>query len=222
MDEQYTTATPASDESKRREHRLDAPGGTKHSLLDDLQGIVVGALLLSLAVTLFREATILTGGVAGMALLVEYSTAISFEAAFLVLNLPFFALALWRMGVRFTISTLITIVLVSALTAAISRLMTIDSVNPIFAALAGGVLNAVGIIALFRHRTGVGGLTILSHYLQERGLFRAGHVHLVVDLLILAVAILILPWDRVALSVVTAVTFSLVLSANHRPGRYFG
>nr|WP_277815188.1 YitT family protein [Aquisalinus flavus] len=183
---------------------------------------MIGALLLALAISLFREATILTGGVAGVALLIDYASPIRFEIAFLVLNLPFFALALWRMGVRFTGATLVTIFLVSGLTAVISRYLVIDSINPVFAALAGGVLNGVGIVALFRHRSGVGGLTIMSSYLQDRGIARAGHVHLVTDLVIAAIALLIIPADKVALSVLVAVVFSFVLSANHRPGRYFG
>jgi len=214
---------PVSEKAKReRANRLDLPPGAKHSVLDDLQGILIGALLLSLAITLFREATILTGGVAGVALLIEYATPAPFELAFIILNLPFFALALWRMGVRFTGATLVTIFLVSGLTAVISRYLVIEDINPIFAALAGGVLNGVGIVALFRHRSGVGGLTILSSYMQDRGIARAGHVHLVTDLVIAAVALFIIPADRVALSVLVAVIFSFVLSANHRPGRYFG
>lgn len=214
---------PGSEKTRReRANRLDLPPGAKHSVIDDLQGILIGALLLALAISLFREATILTGGVAGVALLIDYATPISFEIAFLTLNLPFFALALWRMGVRFTGATLVTIVLVSGLTAVIARYLVIDSINPVFAALAGGVLNGVGIVALFRHRSGVGGLTIMSSYMQDRGIARAGHVHLVTDLVIAAVALFIIPADRVALSVLVAVVFSFVLSANHRPGRYFG
>ncbi len=77
-----------------------------HSVLDDLQALVGGAMLVSLGVTLMNSAGLVTGGVAGLCLLLHYATGIGFGKIFLVLSLPFYAFALRKLGWRFTLKTL--------------------------------------------------------------------------------------------------------------------
>ncbi len=43
-----------------------------------------------------------------------------------------------------------------------------------------------------------------------------------VDLAILAAACFVIPFDRLALSVLGAVVVNMTLAINHRPGRYLG
>jgi uncharacterized membrane-anchored protein YitT (DUF2179 family) len=80
----------------------------------------------------------------------------------------------------------------------------------------------VGLVVLLRHRAGIGGVTILSQFLQDRGVIRAGLFQLIVDLIILVVALFLLPLKLVALSIVGAFVLNLTVAINHRPGRYRG
>ncbi|MDQ5892053.1 MAG: hypothetical protein QG613_924, partial [Pseudomonadota bacterium] len=76
-----------------------------HTLLEDILAILIGTLMVSFGVILLRQAGALTGGTAGIAFLTHYLTNVSFGVAFFLLNLPFYYLAVRRMGWEFTVKT---------------------------------------------------------------------------------------------------------------------
>lgn len=198
------------------------PTTQQHAWYEDIQAILIGALLVALGVMFYAKATILTGGTSGLSLLTSYLTPWSFGMVFFVLNLPFYALAILRMGWVYTFKTFATVTLISALSRLLPMWIDLPEINPVFASIAGGVLMAVGMVTLFRHRAGLGGVTILAQYLQEKNIIRAGWLQMGVDLTILAAALFFLPWDRVGLSILGAVVLNLTLAINHKPGRYMG
>ncbi|WP_084398627.1 YitT family protein [Henriciella aquimarina] len=194
----------------------------QHKWYEDLQALLLGTLLLSFGVTLYSKAMLITGGVAGTSLLVEFATSLTFGPVFFVLNLPFFALSILRMGWGFSIRTLISIALISGLTRLIPLWIDVSSLNPAFAAVMGAAMMGIGLVVLLRHRAGIGGVTILSQFLQDKGIIRAGLFQLIVDLAILVVALFMLPLKLVALSIVGAFVLNLTVAINHKPGRYRG
>lgn len=195
-----------------------APG--RHSLFDDAQGLLTGTLFVALALVLFRQAGLVTGGTAGLAFIAHYALGVPFGAAFFVINLPFYALAWRRMGARFTLKTFAAVALLSLLAEAVPRWVVLQSVHPAFAALGGGLLMGAGLLILFRHRASLGGLNVLVLWLQETRGWRAGQVQMGLDTLILLAAA---PWigtQALLWSVLAAVALNLALSVNHKPGRY--
>ena len=107
-----------------------------------------------------------------------------------------------------------------------SRLMAswvdFSYLDPAYAAVMGGGLSGMGLLMLFRHRTGLGGLNILALYLQETWGIRAGYFQLAVDLAILAAAFFVLTPDHLLLSVLGTAIVNMILAINHKPGRYRG
>lgn len=88
------------------------------------------------------------------------------------------------------------------------------------ALLSGTALIALA-VALFQHAHLLsGGTAGLAFWLQETRGWRAGHVQMAVDTLILLLALITAPLTQVALSVVGAVVLNLTLAINHRAGRY--
>ena len=199
-----------------------AESDLRHSGFEDALALVVGASFVALGVLLYTRAGLLTGGTAGLAFLLHYTAHWSFGAVFFVLNLPFYALALRRMGLRFTLKTFAAVALVSALASLMPQWLQVAAVERWFAALFGGFTMGTGFIVLFRHRASLGGVGIVALYLQDRRGWRAGHVQLAVDLAILAASAFIVEPAALAASVVGAVTLNLVIAINHRPGRYMG
>ena len=126
------------------------------------------------------------------------------------------------MGWPFTLRTFAAVALVSLFSRLTPMWISFDHLEPLYAAVAGGGLIGIGLLILFRHRAGLGGLNILAVYLQDRNIVRAGYFQLGVDLMILVAACFVLPLDKVALSLVGAVVINLILAINHRPGRYLG
>ncbi|MGM0614900.1 MAG: YitT family protein [Pseudomonadota bacterium] len=193
-----------------------------HQPYEDVMAMLLGTLFVALGVTLYTQAVLLTGSTAGMALLLNYLTGWGFGVWFFAINLPFYYLAIKRMGWSFTLRTFVAIGLVSVFSELTQRWVTFESVPSLYAAVMGGALIGVGMLMLFRHRTSLGGINILALYLQQRYGWRAGYVQLGIDGLILLAALTQLPLDRVGYSVIGAVTLNLIIALNHKPGRYIG
>ncbi|MCG6658287.1 YitT family protein [Halomonas campisalis] len=193
-----------------------------HRHYEDIMAMLVGTLFVALGVTLYTQALLLTGSTAGMAFLLQYATGWRFGVWFFLINLPFYYLAIKRMGWSFTLRTFVAIGLVSLFSELTGKWITIESLNPLYASLMGGSLIGIGMLVLFRHRTSLGGINILSLYLQDRYGLRAGYVQLGIDGLIMLAAFLVLPAERVGLSVLGAVALNLIIALNHKPGRYMG
>ncbi|UKV16267.1 YitT family protein [Thalassospiraceae bacterium SW-3-3] len=191
-----------------------------HRLYEDVLALLLGTMVVSLGVMLYSESVLVTGSTAGAALLIEHATGIGFGMIFFAINLPFYWLAFKRMGLAFTIKTFIAVGLVSVFSKLMPMWIDFSMLNPIFAAIAGGALMGIGLLMLFRHRAGLGGINILALFLQEHLGIRAGYFQLAVDLVILACAFLTLPFDKVLLSILGAVVLNLIIALNHRPGRY--
>jgi len=193
---------------------------TKHSLFEDVQGVFTGTVLAALGVMLLTKAGLVTGGVTGMAFLLHYAFGWSFGLGFFLINLPFYYLAYVRMGRAFTLKTFASVALLSLLTQVQPKLLEIGYINPVWAAVLGGLLIGMGMLALFRHRASLGGIGILALYLQDRFGWRAGLVQLAIDLCILAMAFFVKSPVIVACSVLGALALNFFIAVNHRTDRY--
>ena len=194
----------------------------RHRLYEDVLAMILGTLFVSFGTLIYTNAMLTVGSSAGLALLLSYVTNWGFGPIFFVVNLPFYVLAVKRMGWAFTIRTFTAVALVSLLSKLNGQWVDFSHLDPIYATIIGGGLIGTGLLMLFRHRTGLGGINILAIYLQEKTGLRAGYFLLGVDLSILAAAFFILPADRLALSVAGAAITNLIIAINHRPGRYMG
>jgi len=201
-----------------------APAETivRHSALENVLGIITGAFTVSLGLFLLKTSAAVTGGTAGLALLLSYTGTLPFSALFLAVNIPFFALAVWKKGWGFTLRTITAVALVSALSYLHPYALGGLAPDPLYAALAGNMLAGVGLLILFRHNASLGGFNILALILQERLGWRAGYVQMVLDTMIVLAAFAVVAPSAVLLSAVGAVLLNLVLALNHRPGRYLG
>jgi uncharacterized membrane-anchored protein YitT (DUF2179 family) len=192
----------------------------RHSRFDDIQGILTGALIVALGISFFKSAGLLTGGAVGISFLIHYATGANFGLTLFLVNLPFYLLALKRMGREFTLKTLATVCLVSLASELLPQVFTIAHIDPFFAAIAGGLLIGVGMVILFRHRASLGGINVLVLWLQERFGWRAGKLQMGLDVAILLCGTFIVPPLVLVASVLGAMLLNFALAVNHKPGRY--
>ncbi|MGD8430665.1 MAG: YitT family protein [Ectothiorhodospiraceae bacterium] len=193
-----------------------------HSLFEDAQALLVAPLLVAFAILLFQHAGLLTGGTVGIAFLIHYLTGWDMGPVVFVVNLPFYVLAVRALGWRFTVRTFIAVGLLSLYTEWLPTLVTLESLNRLFAAVMGGFLVGVGLLILIRHKASLGGTSIVAVYLQQRRGWRAGYVQGTTDVLILGVGIFVRDPLSVGLAIVGALALNLVIAVNHRTGRYMG
>lgn len=194
----------------------------RHTLFEDLQALLVAPLFVALTIVLFRQAGLLTGGTAGLALLIHYASGLNFAAVFFAINLPFYVFGLRSLGRAFTVKTFLAVALLSLYSELLPQRIRLESIDPTFAAIMGGFLAGVGLLMLLRHRASLGGLGVLAIWLQERKGWRAGKVQMAADCAIVGAALLIRSPGTVFLSVVGALALNLVIAVNHKPGRYMG
>ena len=197
-----------------------APRPLAHRPYEDVQGLLAGTLFVALGALMFAQAKLLTGGTAGIALLVSYATGWSFGPVFFCVNLPFYLFAWRMMGKSFTLRTAAAVSLMALISWLLPWGLAFEHLSAPLAALLGGLLIGAGLLMLFRHRASLGGVNVVALYLQERLGWNAGRVQLAVDALILLAAFGVTDLWHVALSVLGAVVLNLTLAINHRPGRY--
>ena len=169
---------------------------------------------------LLRQSGALTGGTAGMAFLLHYVLHLSFGVAFFLINLPFYYLAIRRMGWRFTLKTFCAVALVSVFSDLHGHFIHIDRLDPFYATLFGNVIMGLGFIVLFRHKASLGGVNILALYLQDKSGIRAGKFQMVVDVIIVLASLFVVSIPMLVASIVGATILNLIIAMNHRPGRY--
>jgi uncharacterized membrane-anchored protein YitT (DUF2179 family) len=191
-----------------------------HTFVEDIYGVSNGCLLLALGVHLLHQARLITGGVAGLALMLSYLVPFSPGVLFTAINLPIF-LVFWRMLgtpyiVRTTIATLSIMVLVDMVGAGI----VISSITMPIAALVGGTVMGIGVLAVTRHATGVGGLAVVARWLHRQRGWNFGAICMAFDAVIVGSAFAVLGVERGFWSLVCALATNAVVLIWHRPDRY--
>ncbi|PFG43167.1 putative 5xTM membrane YitT family protein [Isoptericola jiangsuensis] len=200
----------------------DPTAAVKHSLFEDALGILTGTFVISLGLYLLESVSAVTGGTAGLSLLVSYVLPAPFAVLFVLVNLPFFLLAIRMKGWDFTLRTGLSIALVSGFSTLHPAMLGHVEVAPAYGVVAGNVLAGVGLLILFRHRASLGGFNIVALVAQDRLGWRAGYVQMALDTAVVLAAVAVVPPATVLLSVLGAVLLSVILAVNHRPGRYTG
>lgn len=202
--------------------RHDLPLGRPHNVAEDLYALAIGCILIGLGLVFLKAAGLVTGGMAGVALLLSYLLPLPAGLLFTLVNLPFFVLAQRMLGTRFAVKTILANIGITLVATATRLSVTIQHVHPAFAALVGGTVIGMGILCLARHHAGVGGTGVVTLWLQRERGWNAGRTQMAFDIVILAAACPVVDAARLGWSVLSAASISLILIAWHRPGRYIG
>jgi len=178
--------------------------------------------MIALGLVMLHAAGLVTGGIAGVALLVSYLVPLPTGVLFTLINVPFFLFARRAMGSRFMWRTIAVNAGIAVFSTMARYGFRIVEVHPAFAAIAGGTVIGMGILALARHDAGVGGTGVITLWLQRTRGWNAGRTQIAIDLAILAASFAVVAPTKVAWSALSAAAISGILIAWHRPGRYTG
>lgn len=203
---------------------MAAPVLQRHTVIEDLVGLITGGVLVSFGLFMLHTAGVVTGGTAGLALLVGYLTGLPYPLLFVIINVPFFLLAIRRKGWSFTLRTAGTVVFVALASAgyALPGVFGGLATPPVVASIVGNLLIGVGVVIIFRHRSSLGGFNIAALVLQERTGFRAGYTLMILDGLVVVASVLAVEPLLVLVSALGVVILNGSLVLNHRPDRYLG
>ena len=194
----------------------------KHGWMDDITGLGTGIFLAAFGIFLLKSAHLVTGGTAGLALLISYLVPVQFGVLYSSISVPFLALAVWKKGWNFALRSALCVGLVSLAEALVSQNLSLAMINPLFASLAGNLIVSVGLLILFRHKSSLGGINVIALLAQEKLGWRAGYVQMAFDIAIVCSSFAIAGPLVVAFSAAGAILLNYTLALNHKPGRYQG
>ncbi|KHT49110.1 YitT family protein [Vibrio sinaloensis] len=192
----------------------------KHSRKEDWVAILTGTFLVAQGVFFLQSASLLTGGTTGLALLVSQFVSISFGTLYFIANCPFYLLAWKRFGARFAFNSAISGALVSVFADHLYLVISLDTINEVYCAVAGGLLMGLGMLILFRHRSSLGGFNVLCLFVQDKFGISVGKSQLAIDFCILIASCFFVSIEVIGLSILGAIALNLVLAMNHKPTRY--
>ena len=192
----------------------------KHSRKEDWVAILTGTFLVAQGVFFLQSASLLTGGTTGLALLVSQFVSISFGTLYFIANCPFYLLAWKRFGARFAFNSAISGALVSVFADHLYLVISLDTINEVYCAVAGGLLMGLGMLILFRHRSSLGGFNVLCLFIQDKFGISVGKSQLAIDFCILIASCFFVSTEVIGLSILGAIALNLVLAMNHKPTRY--
>ncbi len=157
----------------------------------DLLFIILGSFLGSIGVNMFLiHAKLLSGGVTGLALIIQYLFKIQAGYIIILLNIPLFILSVKKLDKKFTLYSLVGTLSFSLsliLTQPISNILNINDV--LLYCLYGGVINGIGFGLVFVHRGSTGGFDIVSMLIRRKySNLNIGKISFYINLVIVSVS----------------------------------
>ncbi|NPA92188.1 MAG: YitT family protein [Chloroflexi bacterium] len=173
----------------------------------DYAYLSVGAALLALSLDLFLvPAHLASGGVSGLAQIINYYTGWPIGVMVLAFNVPLFALG-WRFlgGPRFAARTAFTTVLFSVLVDGLAPHLPPQGLthDVVLNVLYGGVLGGFGAGLIYRGRGTSGGTDILARMLTRWRHIPISQSYLFSDAVVMLLAGLTFGWDQALYAIVT-------------------
>lgn len=182
--------------------------------LFDVQGLTIGVILCALGILFLKSAGLVTGQAAGLALLLSYVLPWDFGVLFFAVGAPFLVLAWHRRGRVFTLRTLLVIIGIALSVEGLERVVQISDPGRPLAAVLGGILIGIGVLAVFRHNASAGGLSVLSLVIEQKTGIKAGWVQLAVDGMIFLAACFVLAPAQVLYSFAAAALINFIVIWN--------
>lgn len=159
-----------------------------HGEIKNYSYIFFGSLFLSLGVvSLFIPNAIVTGGTSGMAILLHYLLGLPTGMMMVVVNAPLLLIGAKYLGKRFTLRTVVTIVLSAMFIDFFTEVLHVKALshNVILASLFGGGLIGVGLGLVLSGNASAGGSTILAKIIASKTTIKASSVILFIDIIII-------------------------------------
>lgn len=186
----------------------------KNEELKNYLTITVASFILALGIVgFFTPNEIITGGTAGLALLLHYITPFTIGSLVVAVNLPLLIVGWKYLGKHFAIRTVVTIALISLLIDFFDKIIELKPfvVDSPLSAIFGGILIGVGLALVIKGNSSAGGSTIVARIIASKTEIKPSSVILVIDSLIILSSLFIFEdstkvlWSVVSIYVTTQI-----------------
>lgn len=153
--------------------------------------ITIGSLLLAFGVVGFLNPNkIVTGGTAGLAILLHHLVDLPTGVLLTIINIPLLLVSIKFLGKYFAIKTIITIVLTALFIDVLAEGISLKALseNILLATLYGGVVIGVGLGLIFKGGASAGGGTILAKIITVKFNVKTSTVIFILDAFVVVLA----------------------------------
>ncbi|PLY05026.1 MAG: YitT family protein [Arcobacter sp.] len=188
--------------------------------------MIIGSIILSLAVVgFFLPNKMITGGTAGLALLIHYVTPLTIGTLIALVNFPLLVIGSKYLGKIFAIRTIITILMISSFIDFFAQIIELKPfiIDTSLSAIFGGIFTGVGLALVIKGNSSAGGSTILAKIISSKTEIKPGQVILIIDSLIVLSSLFIIEdtakvlWSVISIYITTKVIdFILTGSLNKK------
>ncbi|MEK3875529.1 YitT family protein [Paenibacillus sp. FSL H8-0122] len=173
--------------------------------------IVIGAAMMSVALEIFLVPNkLIDGGITGISIMLSHIFNIPLGILLTLLNLPFLVIGYKQIGKTFALSTLFAVIVMSIGTQLLHPVHPI-TVEPLLAAVFGGVILGVGVGLVVRYGGSLDGTEIVAILVSKRLPFSVGEVVMFFNLFILSGAGFVFGWNNAMFSLIAYyIAFKLI------------
>lgn len=186
---------------------------TKHVLLDFLI-IFIGCFIASIGVNLFLvNAQLLSSGVTGIALMIQYSIKIKSGISIFIINIPLLLLSYKYLKKRFTIYSVFGMISLSLSLLITERLPHISSINDsLIYCIYGGVLCGLGYGLVFSRNGSTGGVDIISMIIKQKySNFEIGKLGFAINCLIISISAFLFELSKALYTLISIFIQAIIL-----------
>ncbi|RKO65797.1 YitT family protein [Desulfofundulus salinus] len=159
------------------------------AILSEFLGVTLGVVLTALGLDLFLVPNkIAAGGVSGLATVFHYLTGAPVGMTMLALNVPLFAMGIYRLGLKFGFRSLYGTISLSLVVDALAPHLPVPTHDPLLASIFGGVLTGLGLGLVFRYRGTTGGTDLAAAILRTYTGANVGQLLFLVDGMVVLIA----------------------------------
>ncbi|AIQ11590.1 YitT family protein [Paenibacillus durus] len=164
--------------------------------------MLIGASMMAVALEIFLVPNqMVDGGITGISIMLSHIFHIPLGILLTLLNLPFLIVGYKQIGKTFALSTLFAVVVMSIGTQMLHPVQPI-TVEPLLAAVFGGVILGVGVGLVVRYGGSLDGTEIVAILIAKRLPFSVGEVVMFFNLFILTGAGFVFGWNNAMFSLI--------------------
>lgn len=181
---------------------------TKNWIIDII-GIAVGSMIMAFGISLFLLPNKLSsGGFAGIATIVYYLFKVPMGTTNVLLNIPLFIIAWYKIGKKFFIKSIIGTIGLSVFMDFFDRFNSLTE-DRFLACIYGGIIVGLGMAIIFKFNSSTGGTDLISNIAKEyNSNIRLSEVVVIIDIIVVALNMIV--FKEIEIGLYSAITIYLI------------
>ncbi|CAM2840993.1 YitT family protein [Hathewaya histolytica] len=175
--------------------------------------VLLGTLIYSISVNMFiTPHKLIAGGVAGIALIIQYITKIPSGYFVFLINIPLFIIGIKELDKEFGVYSLIGMISMSIFLVITKDITSVFKVNDILVStICGGAFCGLGMGIIFRSRASEGGTDIISVIVKKRYGVKISTITFIINILIVSVGGFLGTFEIAVYTIISMYLKSMVL-----------